>query len=380
MNKQGVSKMDNKVRYSQIFVKDIENGMVIARDVLDSSGGRLLAQGFEVKEAYNIRRLLNQHHVSFVSIIKEETEPARIKKSSDREFESEAEDKNSKLLRESVKEFNENRIIVKESFDRLMKGETVEQKDIEEAINNTLNIFQGKINVFQLMQSVKHLDDITYAHCQNVALVSYSIGQWLDLKIPDLQELALAGMLIDIGKSKVDHEILNKKGKLSNDEFIEVQKHSIHSYDIIKDYDFISERVKKAVLCHHERMDGSGYPLGLKGDKIPLFARIIGVADVYNALISHRPYRRKKTPFEAIKILESEYMDKLDTSILYLFLRRIASNYIGQGLILNNGEKGEIVFIPKHNLFRPIIKLKNTEQVLDLSKVDNEYLDIVEFS
>ncbi len=372
--------MNKKSGYSQIFVKDIENGMVIAKDILGSNGEILLAEGFKINEAFKIKRSLNQHNVLFVSIVKEETEQVKKERLQTKEkVQILTSDINSQMLTKSINEFNENKMVLKESFNKFVKGQKIEQQEIEKGISDTLKLSKGNINVFQLMQSVKHLDDITYSHCHNVALVSYSIGQWLDLKENDLQELALSGMLIDIGKIQIDDKLLNKEGKLTNDEFLELKKHSIFSHEIIKGYEFISDRVKKAVLLHHERMDGSGDPLGLKGSKIPLFARIIAIADVYNALISDRPYRDKKTPFEAIRILETEYMDKLDANILYLFLRRVASNYIGQGVILNNGDKGEIIFIPKHNLFRPIIKLKNEEQILDLGHNQYEYLDVVEF-
>jgi len=372
--------MHDKSKTSQIFVKDIENGMVIAKDVLDSDGGLLLAEGFEIKEAFKIKRLLNQYNILFASIIKEEIEsiPNNQVHITD-ETQLLVSDSNRQIPIKSINEFNENKEVLKESFDRFIKGEKIEQHEVEKGIKDTLNIFKGNINIFQLMQSVKHSDDITYSHCHNVALVSYSIGQWLGLDEKELQELALSGMLIDIGKIQIDDKLLNKEGKLTNDEFLDLKKHSIFSHEIIKDYEFISDRVKRAVLCHHERMDGSGYPLGLKGDKISLFARIIAIADVYNALISHRPYRNKKTPFEAIRILETEYMDKLDANILYLFLHRVASNYVGQEVMLSSGDKGEIVFIPKHNLFRPIIKLKNQEQILDLSNSQHTHLDVVEF-
>lgn len=373
-NVSGGAKIMKKKLYSQIFVKDIENNMVIGRDVLGSNGEVLLAEGFQIKEAFKIKRLLNQHNVLFISIVREEAEIVVQKK-----IQPTTSNSNNQELIKTINEFSENRKVMKESFDRFVRGEKVKKWEIEKEINNTLKVFKGNINIFQIMQSVKHLDDITYSHCHNVALVSYTIGRWLGLNEKDLQELALSGMLIDIGKIQIDDQLLNKKGTLTNDEFVELKKHSIFSHEIIKDYEFISDRVKDAVLLHHERMDGSGYPLGLKGDKIPLFARIIAIADVYNALISDRPYRDKKTPFEAIRILETEYMNKLDTNILYLFLRRVASNYIGQGVLLNNGENGEIVFIPKHNLFRPVIKMEKSEQILDLGHTQYKYLDIIEF-
>ena len=360
--------------YRQISIKNIENGMIVASDVFDTSGKRLLAEGFEIKTAFKVRILLNQHNIVFIKVKKED-----INGSSQQhtlvEKNTEVED-----LKRAAFKINKNKQILKISLNKFIQGEDMEAKEIESMVKNTISLFKNDINIFQIMQSVKDLDDITYSHCQNVSLVSYSIGEWMELDDKDLEELALTGMLIDIGKIKVDTDVLNKEGKLAYDEFVEVKKHCIFSHEIIKEYDFISDRVKKAVLLHHERIDGSGYPLGLKGTDIPFFARIVAIADVYNALISHRPYRDKKTPFEAIRVLETEYMDKLDTSILYLFLRKIAENYIGQNIILNNGEEGEIVFIPKFNLSRPLIKMRKDNQILDLSSSENTLLNIIEFA
>ncbi len=322
--------------YRQIFAKEVENGMILAKDVLNKNGEILLAKNFEITSAITIKRLLNQHGVLFVSILKEKDMIPQ------KEAGTAIDSLKNEELAKITSEITENREVIKQSFDKLVKGEKVEREDIENKVKDTLEVFKKSTNILQIMQNVKYLDDITYSHCHNVALISYTIGRWLELKEEDLQELALAGMLTDIGKVEIDEKLLNKKEPLTNDEFWDLKNHTILSHEIIKEYDFISDRVKRAVLLHHERMDGSGYPLGLAGERIPLFARIIAIADIYDALISDRPYRGKKTPFEAIKILETEYITKLDTSILYLFLRRIASNYIGQRIVINSGEEGEI--------------------------------------
>lgn len=365
--------MENK-NYKQISVKNIKDNMIIASDIFDYEGNRLLAKGFKITSGLRVRRLLNQHNIWFVKVLKEDEDIP-----SPEDNMTEKENIETLKMRKAAFQINKNRVLLKESLDRFIMGEKVKPEEIENMIKDTIKLFKNDINIFQIMQNVKDADDITYAHCQNVSLISYSIGEWMELNEEDLKELALAGMLIDIGKTKVDENVLNKERELVYDEFVEIKKHSIYSYEIIKDYEFINDRVKKAVLHHHERIDGSGYPLGLRGKRIPLFARIVAIADVYNALISDRPYRGKKTPFEAIRVLETEYMDKLDTSILYLFLRKIAENYIGQSILLNNKKEATIIFIPKHHLARPIIRMKDDNSILDLSQKENIHLDIIEF-
>ncbi len=371
--------MAQKKLYRQVFIRDIENGMVIAKDVLNSKGEILLAKGFKVATAVTIKRLLSQHGVMLISVLREEPQLSGQEPFHDKVKTDITSSDINKGPIEFVNRFNDSKESIKESFDRFIKGEKIEESEIEAEIKETLGIFEGNVNVFQMMQNVKYLDDIVYSHCYNVALISHVIGSWLELDKADLKELTLSGMLIDIGKTRVDAELLNRKSPITKNEFEDLKEHSTLGYEIIKDYDFISEEVKRAVLLHHERTDGSGYPLGLKGDEIPLFARIIAIADVYNALVSDRPHRNKKTPFEAIKVLEMEYMDKLDTGILYLFLRRIASNYIGQRILLSNYRRGEIVFIPKYNIHRPIIRFQEDGQIIDLGDEQFMHLDIVEF-
>lgn len=370
-----------KGRVTQVFTKDLENGMMLGENVLNNVGNILLPKGLTVTEVYKVRRLLQQHNIILVKIFKPQTtgtlpiEEVPIEDTIDVPMPSNEERQIIKL----VDDVNKHKERLKESFEKFAKGEPIQEKDIQKEVKNTLSLFKGNINVFQLMQKVKHLDDLTYSHCNNVALISYNIGQWLGLSQQDLQELALSGLLIDIGKIQICDSILSKNGKLTEDELIEIRKHSILSYELIKDYDFISDRVKKAVLFHHERMDGSGYPFKLMADKIPLFTRIVAISDVYNALISNRPYRKGKTPFEAIKVFQEEYMDKLDSNILYMFLNRISSYYIGQKVLLNNDAKGEIIFIPKNTLHRPIIKLETKDELVDLSKPQFKNLEIVSF-
>ena len=281
--------MAQKGLYRQIFVRDLEDGMIIAKDILNSKGEILLAKDFEVTTAATIKRLLSQYGIVFVGILEEETESHKQESIGDRrETGVVSDDIDNMRLIKVIDEFSNKKEGIKESFNKFVKGEKIEEQEIKEKINETLKVFEENTNVFQIMQNVKHLDDITYSHCYNVALISHTIGRWLELNEEDLNELALSGMLMDIGKIQIDEELLNKKGILTDSEFADLKEHSVLGYEIIKDYDFISERVKKAVLLHHERIDGSGYPFGLKRDGIPLFARIIAIADVYNALVSDK--------------------------------------------------------------------------------------------
>lgn len=358
-------------------VEELKTGMITADDVLNKFGNILLPKGLKVKDAPKLVQLLQQHNIRAIKIKKEQKPKDNLAQ------EVVVEDDASIRQKREIDNFKKNFDLVQEDikseFENIIKGKAIKRRDLEEKVNQALTAFGGNVNVFQLMEKIKDLDDTTYVHSHNVTLTSYAIGKWLDLSESELRDLTVSSMLADIGKIKVPAELLNKKEKLTEDELDECRKHVIYSHDLIKPYTFLNNKIKQAVLLHHEKMDGSGYPLGLEAEKIPLLPRIIAISDIYNALTSKRPYRDKKSPFEAIRILETEYIDKLDTNILYIFLNRIGNCYIGQEVTLSDGRIGKIVFVPKQNLYKPVIQLKDSDQVIDLGSSRNENLKIEAF-
>ncbi|KAB3531822.1 HD-GYP domain-containing protein [Alkaliphilus serpentinus] len=374
----------NKRDYKQVEIEDLMEGMELKTEVVNRYGNVLLPEGMVLQDIEKVKQLLDLHNIRSVRVKVDNSINTSFLDDLIRPDEYIDSDELEELqLNMEVENFKADLSEVKEelqaNFEKILKGETVEQSEFQDNIKKILEIFKGSLNVFQLLERMKNYDDLTYAHSQNVALISYAIGKWLDLSQEQLTDLTLSGLLLDIGKMQVPVELLNKREKLTHDEILECQKHAIYGHQLIKNYSFVSEVVKQTVLLHHERMDGSGYPMGLKGDKIPLLARILAIADVYNALTSERPYREKKTPFNAIKIMEQEYVEKLDAKILYIFLQRIGNCFIGQTVELSNGSVGKIIFIPKQNLYRPIIQIKNSDTILDLSQPANKDIEIIDF-
>ncbi|WP_051530991.1 HD-GYP domain-containing protein [Clostridiisalibacter paucivorans] len=350
--------------YKVVFVSDLETDMVIGQDVFNEQGNILVPKGFTINSVYKIKNLLMSNSIQMVKIMEEN------------EIE---EDKTPDPVFKYVHNYAQKCEDIKDTFEKMVTGKNIQEEELNSKVEDTLTELNSNINIFQLMQKVKSMDDATFSHSHNVSLISYSIGQWLDLKDELLKELALSALLIDIGKIMVPKEILNKKGKVTEEEFEILKRHSTFSHQLIEKYSFINKRIENGILFHHERWDGSGYPMGLKGENIPLFARIIAVADVYNAITSKRPHRDKKTPFEAIKIMENNFLDKLDINILYTFLNKIGGLFIGQAIRLNNNKTGEIIFIPKRNIHRPVIKLDKDDTILDLNESKNKSLYIVDF-
>ena len=185
-----------------------------------------------------------------------------------------------------------------------------------------------------------------------------------------MKHLTYCGLLHDIGKSKIPADILTKPGKLTSKEIEEIRMHPVHGYKVLEKSTTINTEIAKGVLLHHEREDGSGYPFGLTGEKIPLFAKIIGIVDTFDAMTANRVYKNRATPFDVMDMFRSEYLTKCDPGIMMTFMRHISSYYIGQRVRLTNGEIAEIVYINPIIVSKPILKT-NHEKMIDLSIEQN---------
>lgn len=161
-------------------------------------------------------------------------------------------------------------------------------------------------------------------HGQRVAVICRHIGKEMGFSEQQLQEVELCALLHDIGKTQVSKDILAKKEALTAKEFEEIKRHPECSCNILKNCEFV-ENLSEAVLHHHENYDGTGYPYGLKVEDIPLYSRIIRVADVFDALCSDRPYRNKYSVNQALIIMDKNFKGKFDPAIYEIFLRVINS-------------------------------------------------------
>lgn len=166
-------------------------------------------------------------------------------------------------------------------------------------------------------------NEYSYRHSLNVAIICGIIGKWSGYTGGILKDLILAGLLHDIGKRFIPLEIIDKPGKLSVKEMDIVEEHSSQGYNLLKELAGISSEVKTGVFQHYERLDGSGYPLGLSNEKISIFARIIAIADMYDAMTNERIYRSQMSPYSAVQVIVADMDKKLDQNICMIFLTRI---------------------------------------------------------
>lgn len=209
--------------------------------------------------------------------------------------------------------------------------------------------------------------DYFYHHLVSVGLISGVLAREMNLSKGDIVQVALAGCLSDIGMAKVPQTILEKKTALTLDEYNEIKKHPSYGYQLIKNSTTLKKTAKLAIIQHHERLDGSGYPSGEKANNIHIFSKIVGLADVYHAMISERIYRSKQSPYRVIEMIKHDDFGKFDIEVLNRLLNRVVQISIGSTVRLSNESTGTVIFMNSRYPTRPVVNLTDGSLV-DLEK------------
>ena len=266
-----------------------------------------------------------------------------------------------------------NKVIVQEAITNELRTKAVKSIkdfDIETTINLSKNIVEqlmGSDSILLDLVDLRTFDDYTYRHSVNVAVLSTMIAMGMDFKFDELTDLCLSALLHDIGKLKIDDAILNKPTRLTEEEYALIKTHPSIAYNVVKERWDIAATTKIGILCHHENVDGSGYPFGLKDQKIHRFARIIHVADVYDALTSKRPYKDAYSPADASEFLMSSCGSLFDRDVVEIFLGYVPIYPKGSTVILSDGRRAIVAENIKFNILRPRVIIEETGEELDLT-------------
>ncbi len=366
-----------------VTMEDLMVGMTVASDVTSKTGEIIVKKGTVLDiislnrlKTFYINRIREENYASTTTQIYEEYEVNSdyLKYEDDDEFPSLKKD-DKQVFADFKNIYSEVQAHTKQYLKQLEDGKPVVITDLYDMTKKIISNIKPKSNIFTYLNYLKDLDDYSYTHSVNVSILGNIFGHWLELSEDEIVILTSAGMLIDIGKGKISQDILNKNSKLTDLEFEEIKKHVIYGYNILINQQ-ISEDIKLAVLQHHERIDGSGYPNGLTDFEINRYAKMIAILDVYEAMISVRPYRDKISPFEVIREFERNYFGKMDTKYLMVFLKNIAYNYLGRKIRLSDGRLGEVVFINSNIYSAPIVKLYDNTYI-DLSREANLKIEAV---
>jgi len=274
--------------------------------------------------------------------------------------------KSTSQFKEFRDAFASNSVELDNKLHKIIESNSIDTDDLLSSVSNLLSDNMTSIGMFDMLHNLRSYDDLTYVHSMNVALICNIIGRWVHMDEDEIELLTLAGLLHDIGKIAVPSDIINKPGKLTTAEYNRVKKHTVEGYKVLKSLP-IDERIKNAALLHHERCDGTGYPLNYTDKQLPDFAKIVAIADVYDAMTAARTYRGPLCPFKVISMFEEEGLQKYDSRYLLPFLENIGLTYMNNRVRLNDGSEGDIVLIHKTSIARPLIKLTDGN-FIDLSE------------
>ena len=322
---------------------DLEEGMVLAEPIFDLDGKLLLSEGVVLRPVY-IQKIvdLGLHCVqvfnSDCSIITHmnDFETAVMK------------DLILKSTRDDAKE------AVRTCMDKVVVRSQVDMDRLYLVVNQIIDeIFNNEIVTINLSQ-LREVDHYIFEHSVNVCILSLITGIYMGFNKVRLVELGIGALLHDIGKILVPQDVLNKPDQLEDDEFGVLKLHTLRGYEALKHTKQFSEATLEVILSHHERCDGKGYPLCKNKDTLHVYAKIVSVADVFDAITADKVYRKKEDPYRAMYYIIDELDGKFDREIVKKFLKVVGYYPLGLYVTLNNGEYGVITKVHKN---KPTVRI-----------------------
>lgn len=347
-----------------VMTKSLKPGSVLAQTILNENGMVLLREGITLSSTM-IERLQRQG-ITYVYIEDESTKDIYVNLAIPNELRIHA----TKTIKETFTDLRSHAFTEKSFL--LNKNETKLTSIVEQIVK----IITGEEEAISLLADIMVTDDYTFQHSLNVTIYSLAIGTKLKLSDKELIELGIGSILHDIGKIFIEEDILKKPNKLNDQEYEIMKQHAQLGFDYIRHHTDLPTVVAHCAYQHHERLDGTGYPRQLKEKEIHTYGKIIGIADVFDAVTSNRVYRDAMLPSEGLEILYAGAVSKFDKKMVELFKQSIVVYPNGITVELNDGRVGVVVKQNKHLYDRPVIRILRQDEKdiaepydMDLAKV-----------
>jgi len=303
---------------------EIEEGMILARSVITEDGGTLLPKGLKLtKDHLQELKALNFTHL-FVGVGPEDFEAEGI----------------------SEQTYSQALSYVREVFLNAAKKQNLDYKGVLDVVDFMVDEVLNEDVLFNIFEIRNH-DNYTYLHSVKVGIIAIIMGKNLGLEKDQIKELAVGALLHDIGKMFIENSILEKRGRLTYQEYEKMRFHPRYGFEILCGAPGLSRQSTHVAYQHHEREDGSGYPRGLISEEIHLYAKIVMAADSYDAMTSGRSYRRTLWSHEALAQLAAEAPEKYDPKMINLLAKSVALYPVGSVVLLNNLEVGLVTDITR---------------------------------
>ena len=359
----------------KVLLELLKPGMVTAEDVYSMNGQLLVPIGTSLTGA-----MLHQMKIHSIRSVRindnpENTTPIIPATGTDLEsgisgFTSDVSEEVREIRAENVKEYKKAYSQGVNQFEVAINNLVTKNMDLDvnTILDQTLSVLspEGRhSNILEMLAFMKEYNTSTYAHCVNVSLLCNMLAHWLGYDEQDCRMAAACGMFHDVGKLTLPEEILKRPGPLSEEERKLVNTHCEKGYELLEKCS-VDETVKLSALMHHEFCDGTGYPHNLKAEEIDRFAKLVTICNIYDAMTSERPYRKPISPFAVIEYFEGIGLSKFDTRPILVFLENTVNTYLKSPVRLSDGAVGQVVFINKGRLGRPVVK--SGKQFIDLSQ------------
>jgi putative nucleotidyltransferase with HDIG domain len=276
---------------------------------------------------------------------------------------STTEDSFPRALKSSVENRVQTNRLVKSIMDEIRLGKSIDTPAAKEAVAACVDNVMMNQDASLLLTRLRNKDEYTSEHSLNVAIISIAFGRHLGMDREELNVVGLCGLLHDMGKMLTPMEILNKPGRLNEEEMEIMKRHPLDGREILLDTQDVMDTVIETAYAHHERLNGEGYPRGIVGNEIPLYTRIVTIADVFDAITGDRIYRQGETAETALGILHRSAGSAFDESLVVKFIQTIGTYPLGTIVEMTNGEVGVVVDNNPNQRLRPKIKL-----LLDVDK------------
>lgn len=334
-------------------LQSLEPGMVLGRDVLDSNASVLIGKG-TVLTAEAIASIMDR---PIFSVYIEEPEQA----------ETNVPGKEHLLDNDYVALYNSVYDKVFQMFVDLLEQQVLDMDQLRViVVKEIIPKLANGVRAIGQIHNMSRSGDYLIHHSVHVAILAGLMGQWKHWSNAKQIDFVTAGLLHDIGKQLIPPDIINKHGKLTDEEFNIIKGHAQNSYDVLR-YTPLKdkENILMGALQHHERCDGSGYPSHLKHDEIHEFARAIAIFDIYDAMAADRAYAKRRSPWDVFEILNDDmYKGKLDSEFVVYFMRNLCRALNGSWVSLSNGEKGRIVYLDESRVLSlPVVQVDENKFV-----------------
>lgn len=321
----------------KVQLDKVQFGTRLARTIFNSDGGVLLSKGIEIKDSFVDK--LRSHGITEIFLEDDISENVVV----------------DDIVCEKTR--NDAVVLVKSMMNNYLFSSTIDVDSVKVMVNRLIDELLANDDILVNLSEIKSVDDYTFEHSVNVCILSLITGIGLGFDVFRLRDLGTGAILHDIGKMCIPREILKKPSQLTVDEFEEIKKHTVFGYDILKKSGKVNLVSAFIAFGHHERYDGSGYPLQLKSGNIQQYARIVAVADVYDALTSDRVYRKKLKPNEVFEYITSHGAHHFDPRVIESFVKYVTIYPVGTGVLLNTRERALVVRANRIKPTRPVIRI-----------------------